>query len=295
VISYTLLAGLFLFVMVTVTLACYAFGNRADAARVHGASRRRQTAGRRATGRRDASRRIDGSGCAVLSGEEFQVVRSGIRTRAENYGAPGGEILEESDFSAVHREFECVAGTERARGGKLSRSGNFGGGVFRVGNGVSAPKPIFTPATKAEHGLHDENISFETMAKQVGLETATLLRERTLDVYRRASAYAESRGIILADTKFEWGRLPSGELILIDEVLTPDSSRFWPKDTYRPGSSPPSFDKQFVRDWLETTGWDKKSPPPELPPDVVEKTGAKYREALLRLTGSPGITVNTDC
>jgi phosphoribosylaminoimidazole-succinocarboxamide synthase len=157
------------------------------------------------------------------------------------------------------------------------------------------PKPIFTPATKAEHGLHDENISFETMAKQVGLETATLLRERTLDVYRRASAYAESRGIILADTKFEWGRLPSGELILIDEVLTPDSSRFWPKDTYRPGSSPPSFDKQFVRDWLETTGWDKKSPPPELPPDVVEKTGAKYREALLRLTGSPGITVNTDC
>ncbi len=157
------------------------------------------------------------------------------------------------------------------------------------------PEPIFTPATKAEQGMHDENISFETMAKQVGIETATTLRDRTLDVYRRASAYAEIRGIILADTKFEWGRLPSGELILIDEVLTPDSSRFWPKDTYRPGSSPPSFDKQFVRDWLETTGWDKKSPPPELPPEVVEKTGAKYREALLRLSGSPGITAKTDC
>lgn len=145
------------------------------------------------------------------------------------------------------------------------------------------PMPIFTPATKAEQGLHDENISFEVMAREVGTETAAELRARTLEVYRRASTYAESRGIILADTKFEWGRLPSGELILIDEVLTPDSSRFWPKDTYRPGSSPPSFDKQFVRDWLETTGWDKKSPPPELPAEVVEKTGAKYREALERL------------
>ena len=146
------------------------------------------------------------------------------------------------------------------------------------------PETIFTPATKAEQGLHDENISFEVMAKQVGIETATELRGRTLDVYRRAAAFAESRGIILADTKFEWGRLPSGELILIDEVLTPDSSRFWPKDTYKPGSSPPSFDKQFVRDWLETTGWDKKSLPPELPAEVIGKTGAKYREALDRLT-----------
>jgi phosphoribosylaminoimidazole-succinocarboxamide synthase len=147
------------------------------------------------------------------------------------------------------------------------------------------PEPIFTPATKAEQGLHDENISFDVMAKQIGIETATELRKQTIDVYRRAAAYAESRGIILADTKFEWGRLPSGELILIDEVLTPDSSRFWPKDTYRPGSSPPSFDKQFVRDWLETTGWDKKSQPPALPIKVIEKTGAKYREALTRLTG----------
>jgi phosphoribosylaminoimidazole-succinocarboxamide synthase len=132
--------------------------------------------------------------------------------------------------------------------------------------------------------LHDENISFESMASQVGTDTAEELREKTLEIYCRAAAYAKSRGIILADTKFEWGRLPSGELILIDEVLTPDSSRFWPKDSYFPGSSPPSFDKQFVRDWLETAGWDKKSPPPELPSDVVEKTSAKYQEALIKLT-----------
>ncbi len=145
--------------------------------------------------------------------------------------------------------------------------------------------PIFTPATKEEGGKHDENISFERMASLVGTDTAKELRDRTLDVYSRAAAYAESRGIILADTKLEWGRLPTGELILIDEVLTPDSSRFWPRDTYKQGSSPPSFDKQFVRDWLETTDWDKKSPPPELPREVVEKTAAKYREALEKLAG----------
>jgi len=147
------------------------------------------------------------------------------------------------------------------------------------------PEPIFTPATKAEQGLHDENIAFEKMVQAVGRETAEKLRERTLAVYRRGAAHAASRGIILADTKLEWGRLPSGELILIDEVLTPDSSRYWPKDTYRAGISPPSFDKQFVRDWLETTGWDKSSPPPTLPEDVVAKTAEKYREALQRLTG----------
>lgn len=145
------------------------------------------------------------------------------------------------------------------------------------------PEPIFTPATKAEEG-HDENVSFETMAAAVGTETATELRNRTLDVYRRAATHAAERGIILADTKFEWGRLPSGELILIDEVLTPDSSRYWPRETYEPGRSPPSFDKQFLRDWLETTGWDKASPPPALPADVVAQTREKYQEALERLT-----------
>jgi phosphoribosylaminoimidazole-succinocarboxamide synthase len=146
------------------------------------------------------------------------------------------------------------------------------------------PEPIFTPATKAEQGLHDENIGFDQMAAAVGRETAAELRDRTLDVYRRAAAHAEARGLILADTKLEWGRLPTGDLILIDEVLTPDSSRFWPADTYRPGTSPPSFDKQFVRDWLETTGWDKASPPPELPPEVVAQSAAKYQDALDRLT-----------
>jgi phosphoribosylaminoimidazole-succinocarboxamide synthase len=145
------------------------------------------------------------------------------------------------------------------------------------------PQPVFTPATKEESG-HDQNISFEHMAKITGADVAAELRDRSLDVYRRGAEHARSRGIILADTKFEWGRLPSGEIILIDEVLTPDSSRFWPADGYRVGVNPPSFDKQFVRDWLETTAWDKNSPPPELPPDVVGWTGAKYREAYERLT-----------
>jgi len=148
------------------------------------------------------------------------------------------------------------------------------------------PEPLFTPATKEECGKHDENISIERMGELIGVNLALELRRRTLDVYQRAAEYAESRGIILADTKLEWGHLPSGELILIDEVLTPDSSRYWPRETYRPGGSPPSFDKQFLRDWLETTGWDKKSPPPPLPQLVVERTHAKYREALVRLMGS---------
>jgi phosphoribosylaminoimidazole-succinocarboxamide synthase len=145
-------------------------------------------------------------------------------------------------------------------------------------------QPIFTPATKEESG-HDQNISFERMAALTNPNIAATLRERTLEAYHRAAEYAASRGIIVADTKFEWGQLPNGDIILIDEVLTPDSSRFWPADSYQVGSSPPSFDKQFVRDWLESSGWDKNSPPPPLPSDVVEKTAAKYREAYERLTG----------
>ena len=146
------------------------------------------------------------------------------------------------------------------------------------------PEPIFTPATKEQAG-HDQNISFARMAKITGPAVADELRRRSLDVYRRAADYARSRGLIIADTKFEWGRLPGGELILIDEVLTPDSSRFWPADQYRPGGSPPSFDKQFVRDWLEASGWDKNSPPPDLPAEVVDGTRRKYVEAYERLTG----------
>ena len=148
------------------------------------------------------------------------------------------------------------------------------------------PEPIFTPATKEEGG-HDENISFEEMSRRVGVERSEELRRRSLEVYGRAAEHARARGLILADTKFEWGRLPDGSIILIDEVFTPDSSRFWPLDQYRPGSSPPSFDKQYVRDWLETTGWDKNSPPPELPADVVARTRQKYLEAYQRLTGRP--------
>src|SRR5438309_8731733 len=121
------------------------------------------------------------------------------------------------------------------------------------------------------------------MTKTTGVALAEDLRRRSLDVYRRAADYARGRGIVLADTKFEWGRLPGGDLILIDEVLTPDSSRFWPLDSYRPGHNPPSFDKQFVRDWLEISAWDKNSPPPELPAEVVDKTRAKYLEAHERL------------
>ncbi|MHB1423981.1 MAG: phosphoribosylaminoimidazolesuccinocarboxamide synthase [Gemmataceae bacterium] len=146
------------------------------------------------------------------------------------------------------------------------------------------PEPIFTPATKEESG-HDQNISFAEMTDRIGSELALNLRQRSLAIYERAAEHARSRGLILADTKFEWGLLPDGEIILIDEVLTPDSSRFWPAEQYREGVNPPSFDKQFVRDWLESTGWDKNSPPPPLPPDVVERTAAKYREAYERLTG----------
>jgi phosphoribosylaminoimidazole-succinocarboxamide synthase len=146
------------------------------------------------------------------------------------------------------------------------------------------PEPIFTPATKEQVG-HDQNIAFERMSEITGPVVADELRRRSLDVYRRAADHARSRGLIIADTKLEWGKLPDGELILIDEVLTPDSSRFWPADQYQPGGSPPSFDKQFVRDWLEATTWDKNSPPPPLPAEVVERTRQKYREAYERLTG----------
>ncbi len=145
------------------------------------------------------------------------------------------------------------------------------------------PEPIFTPATKEESG-HDENISFERMIELVGRDVSEELRRRSLDVYQRGADHARSRGIIIADTKFEWGRV-GDEIILIDEVLTPDSSRFWPADDYQPGRGQASYDKQFVRDWLETTSWDKNSQPPELPAEIVDKTRAKYIEAFERLTG----------
>ena len=144
-------------------------------------------------------------------------------------------------------------------------------------------EPIFTPATKAQTG-HDENVSLERTAAIVGRELAEELRRRSIEIFRRGTEYALKRGIIIADTKFEFGQV-DGELILIDEVLTPDSSRFWPAEGYQPGRSQPSFDKQFVRDWLTSTAWDKNSPPPALPEEVVAKTREKYVEAYERLTG----------
>ncbi len=147
------------------------------------------------------------------------------------------------------------------------------------------PQPIFTPSTKAAIGKHDENIPFEEAVKLLGPERANAVREATLRLYTEGAAYARSRGIIMADTKFEFGADAAGKLYLIDEALTPDSSRFWPADQYRVGMSPPSFDKQFVRDWLEAQKWNKQPPAPELPADVLAKTAEKYREALRLLTG----------
>jgi phosphoribosylaminoimidazole-succinocarboxamide synthase len=146
------------------------------------------------------------------------------------------------------------------------------------------PEPLFTPATKAKPGQHDQNISFAELAALVGAERAGEVRERALPLYRFAAAHALERGIIIADTKFEFGVDEAGTLTLIDEVLTPDSSRFWPAASYRAGTSPPSFDKQFVRDYLETLDWNKQAPGPRLPPEIITATADKYREALARLT-----------
>jgi phosphoribosylaminoimidazole-succinocarboxamide synthase len=147
------------------------------------------------------------------------------------------------------------------------------------------PQTLFTPAYKAEAGQHDENIGFDKVIELVGEKLATRVRDIAIRIYERASAYAMERGIIIADTKFEFGTDERGRLYIIDEMLTPDSSRFWPVDGYAVGISPPSFDKQFVRDYLETLDWDKTPPGPDLPADILEKTAAKYREALTRLTG----------
>ena len=148
------------------------------------------------------------------------------------------------------------------------------------------PQTLFTPSSKAEAGQHDENISFEQVEELLGEKLARRVRDVAIQIYERAAAYALGRGIIIADTKFEFGLDDEGRLYLIDEVLTPDSSRFWPVDGYQVGSSPPSFDKQFVRDYLDTLDWDKTAPGPDLPMEVLQKTAAKYQEALTRMTGA---------
>jgi phosphoribosylaminoimidazole-succinocarboxamide synthase len=146
------------------------------------------------------------------------------------------------------------------------------------------PAPIFTPATKAAVGEHDENVTFEHVASKIGSALANRVREKALELYRFAAEYALARGIIIADTKFEFGIDDGGNLVLIDEILTPDSSRFWPAASYQPGVNPPSFDKQYVRDYLETLDWNKKAPGPRLPAEVIRRTSENYREALRRLT-----------
>ena len=148
------------------------------------------------------------------------------------------------------------------------------------------PQTLFTPSSKAPSGSHDENISFEGVVDLIGEKLAKRVRDVSIKIYERAAAYALQRGIIIADTKFEFGLDDEGRLHIIDEALTPDSSRFWPVDAYRPGISPPSFDKQFVRDYLDTLDWDKTAPGPELPADVLARTGEKYREALARMTAA---------
>ncbi len=184
---------------------------------------------------------------------------------------------------------ECVVRAYLAGSGwKEYREGQTVGGIklpAGLEESSELPQPIFTPATKAESG-HDENISFEQAARITGADLAEQARAASLKIYSQARAYAGQRGILIADTKFEFG-LFDGKLILIDEVLTPDSSRFWPAAEYRPGRSQPSFDKQFVRDYLETLAWSKTPPAPPLPPEVVAKTQAKYLEAYERLTGRP--------
>ncbi|OHC82304.1 MAG: phosphoribosylaminoimidazolesuccinocarboxamide synthase [Sideroxydans sp. RIFOXYD2_FULL_59_7] len=148
------------------------------------------------------------------------------------------------------------------------------------------PQPLFTPSTKAAVGDHDENISFDEAKKLLGADMAEQVKNATLALYTQAAEYALTRGIIIADTKFEFGTDATGKLYLIDEALTPDSSRFWPADQYQIGSNPPSFDKQFVRDWLESSGWNKQPPAPQVPTDILQKTADKYREAQRLLTGA---------
>lgn len=147
------------------------------------------------------------------------------------------------------------------------------------------PEPIFTPAAKAEVGTHDENISFEKVVELYGESIATQVRDLTISLYKKAADFAATKGIIIADTKFEFGLDENGQVCLMDEVLTPDSSRFWPAESYEVGMSPPSYDKQFIRDWLETQTWDKTPPAPVPPAEIIEKTAAKYREALVKLSG----------
>ena len=187
-------------------------------------------------------------------------------------------------------EIECVARGYLTGSGwsEYQKNSAVCGNALPAGllDGSQLPTSIFTPATKAEIGDHDINIDFDSAVKIVGADDAQTLKNLTIKLYETAAEFAQSRGIILADTKFEFGRNSEGEVLLGDEALTPDSSRFWDQSTWKPGGAQPSYDKQFLRDYLVTSGWDRNSPPPELPDEIVEKTALRYEEAFFRITGS---------
>ena len=226
--------------------------------------------------------------------EQLDVPNHELSTRLDDVALPAGTDLEQLDGRCMLVRKCDVVPIECVVRGYLDGSGWKEYQQAGTVCGIDLPaglqqcsklaEPIFTPATKEESG-HDINISFERMVEIVGQETADELRQRSIEIYQHGAEFALQRGIIIADTKFEWGRF-DGELILIDEVLTPDSSRFWPADNYEPGHGQPSFDKQFVRDWLSTTDWDKNSAPPALPDEIIANTRAKYIEAYERLTDS---------
>ncbi|HEV8638168.1 MAG TPA: phosphoribosylaminoimidazolesuccinocarboxamide synthase [Chloroflexota bacterium] len=226
-----------------------------------------------------ATRHVVGNHLVATSVEELPAVLAPHREALRGRAMLG--------WKARRIDVECVARGYLAGSAwaEYRRAGTIGGRPARSGlrESEELPEPLFTPTTKAESG-HDQPMSFGEVEALVGAELAGRLRDATLAVYGWARAYAHGRGILIADTKLEFG-LVDGELILIDELLTPDSSRFWPADRYAPGRPQPSFDKQFVRDYLASTGWDKQPPAPELPPDVVAGTAARYREAYRRLVG----------
>ena len=209
-----------------------------------------------------------------------------ISTDVPDIVADRGIIVQPLEMFAI----ECVARGYLTGSGwsEYQNNGAVCGQSLPAGllDGSKLPTTIFTPATKAEIGDHDINIDFETAAKIVGADDAQELKELTITLYETAAEFASSRGIILADTKFEFGRSASGEILFGDEALTPDSSRFWELSTWAPGGAQASYDKQFLRDYLVSSGWDRNSPPPELPAEIVEKTARRYKEAFFHLTGS---------
>ena len=243
---------------------------------------------------------IPGKGAVLTGISEFWFRRTDAIARNHRAGAPAveavlsdpGELAEARGRAMIVRRLRPLPIEAIVRGyliGSGWREYRASGAVCGIAlpddlrEADRLPEPLFTPSTKAEAGEHDENIDFEAACELVGEDVARRVRDVSLDLYHHAAEHARARGIIIADTKFEFAVDGDGELVLIDEVLTPDSSRFWPADKYAPGMSPPSFDKQFVRDYLDTLDWDKRPPAPALPAEVIRKTAEKYREAERRL------------